>query len=83
MDGEYGSGLSSAGCSAGTPGYCKYTPHIVFSVEQGIALGRQTTLTARVVNLLNDHFYITYLNAQGNHYYTGREVSLSLQFGPR
>jgi len=83
MDGEYGSGLSSAGCPAGTTGYCKYTPHIVFSAEQGIALGRETTLTARVVNLLNDHFYVTYLNAQGNHYYTGRAVSLSLQFGPR
>jgi len=83
MDGEYGSGLSSAGCPAGTPGYCKYTPHIVFSAEQGIALGRATTLTARVVNVLNDHFYVTYLNAQGNHYYTGRAASLSLQFGPR
>lgn len=82
MDGEYGSGLSSAGCPPGTPGYCKYTPHIVFSAEQGIALGRQTTLTARIVNLLNDHFYVTYLNAQGNHYYTGRAVSISLQFGP-
>ena len=82
MDGEYGSGLSSAGCPAGISGYCKYTPHIVFSAEQGIPLGRQTTLTARVVNLLNDHFFITYLNAQGNHYYTGRAVSVSLQFGP-
>jgi hypothetical protein len=82
MDGEYGSCLSSAGCPPGTPGYCKYTPHIVFSAEQGIALGHQTTLTARVVNLLNDHFYVTYLNAQGNHYYTGRSVTVSLQFGP-
>jgi hypothetical protein len=82
MDGEYGSGLSSAGCPPGTPGYCKYTPHTIFSVEEGVALSSQTKVVARIVNLLNDHFYITYLNAQGNHWYTERAFSLALQFGP-
>ncbi|HEV2879498.1 MAG TPA: TonB-dependent receptor, partial [Candidatus Eremiobacteraceae bacterium] len=82
MNGEYGSGLSSAGCPPGTSGYCKYTPHTVFNVEEGIALGQQTKLVARVENLLNDHFYITYLNAQGNHWYTQRAYSIGLQFGP-
>ena len=82
MDGEYGSGLSSAGCPQGTPGYCKYTPHTIFSVEEGVPLGAQTRAVARIVNLLNDHFYITYLNAQGNHWYTERAFSLAVQFGP-
>src|ERR1700694_5069470 len=35
LDGEYGSGLSSAGCPAGTPGFCKFSPHITFDVEKG------------------------------------------------
>ena len=82
MDSEYGSGLSSAGCPPGTPGYCKYTPHTVFNVEDGVALSPHTRVVGRIVNLLNDHFYVTYLNAQGNHWYTERAFNIELQFGP-
>ncbi|HLW38503.1 MAG TPA: carboxypeptidase regulatory-like domain-containing protein, partial [Candidatus Eremiobacteraceae bacterium] len=67
--GEYGSGLSSAACPPGTPGFCKYTPHTTFDIERGIALGPQAKLTMRIRNLLNDKYRITYLNAQGNHWY--------------
>ncbi|HEV2038119.1 MAG TPA: TonB-dependent receptor, partial [Candidatus Eremiobacteraceae bacterium] len=81
MNGEYGSGLSSAACPPGTVGFCKYTPHTVFNVEQGIAMGPRTQLVVRIVNLLNDRFRITYLNAQGNHYYTPRSFSVGLEFG--
>lgn len=83
MDAEYGSGLSSAACPAGTPSFCKYSPHTTFDIERGIQVGRRTTLTARIRNLLNDQYRITYLNAQGNHYYTGRALDVGLSFGGR
>jgi len=81
LDGEYGSGLSSAACPPGTPGFCKYSPHITFDAEKGIALNSDVKLTLRVRNVLNHEYLITYLNAQGNHYYTGRSFDAGLEFG--
>lgn len=78
---EYGSGLSSAGCPPTVPGFCKYTPHTTFDVERGIALGARTKLTMRIRNLLDDRYMITYLNAQGNHWYTQRAFDAGLAFG--
>ena len=43
----------------------------------------QTKLTLRVVNLLNHEYIITYLNAQGNHWFTRRALEVGLQFTPR
>jgi hypothetical protein len=81
LDGEYGSGLSSAACPPGTPGFCKYSPHITFDAEKGVPLGSDTRLTVRVRNLLNHVYRITYLNAQGNHYYSGRTIDVGFDFG--
>ncbi|MBV8343456.1 MAG: TonB-dependent receptor, partial [Candidatus Eremiobacteraeota bacterium] len=80
MDGEYGSGLSSAVCPAGTPGYCKQTPHTILNAERGIAVGTKTALTLEVQNLLNDRYYVTLLNAQGNHFGPGRALSIGVRF---
>ena len=62
---EYGSGLSSAICDPPTDD-CKETPHTIFAVEKGIAVGQNAAFTARITNLLNDRYYVTVLNAQGN-----------------
>jgi len=83
MDGEYGSGLSSGACPPTTPGVCAYTPHTIVNVEEGVALGGNTRLVGRVGNLLDDRFFVTYINAQGNHYSTPRTFSLGLEFGPK
>lgn len=83
VDGEYGSGLSSAACPPGTPGFCKYTPHTTFDVERGLPMGPATKLTLRIRNLLNDQYRITYFNAQGDHWYAGRAFDAELSFsGP-
>jgi len=81
VDGEYGSGLSSAACPPGTPGFCKYTPHVTFDLSKGVALGRQTVLTAHIGNVFNDRYMITFANAQGNHYASGRTFDLGLRWG--
>ena len=81
LDGEYGSGLSSAGCPPGTPGFCKFTPHITFDVEKGMAIGPAAAVIFRVKNLLNAQYRITYLNAQGNHYYAARAFEVGVRFG--
>ncbi|MBV8222036.1 MAG: TonB-dependent receptor, partial [Candidatus Eremiobacteraeota bacterium] len=80
-DGEYGSGLSSSACPPGTPGFCKYTPHTVLSVEKGFALGAQTAAWLRITNLLNNQYWITLDNAQGNHYAAGRSFYAGVRFG--
>jgi hypothetical protein len=79
-DAEYGSGLSSAICEPATDD-CKATPHTIFSLEKGIALGKNLALTARVLNLLNDRYYVTLLNAQGNHVAPPRTFDIGLRFG--
>jgi outer membrane receptor protein involved in Fe transport len=81
-DTYYGSGLSSDFCPPDTPGYCKQTPHTIFDVEEGIALSPKTALTLNVQNVLNDRYYVTLLNAQGNHFGPGRELNLGIRFTP-
>lgn len=77
---EYGSGLSSAFCMPATVD-CKETPHTILAVEKGIAIGKNLALTARIQNLLNDRYYVTLLNAQGNHYAPPREFDIGLRMG--
>ncbi|MBV8151980.1 MAG: TonB-dependent receptor, partial [Candidatus Eremiobacteraeota bacterium] len=79
-DGEYGSGLSSAVCPPGTPGFCKMTPHTIFDVEKAFALPRGLALTLRIDNLLNDRYYVTFANAQGNHFAPPRTFDLGFRF---
>lgn len=79
FDGEYGSGLSSAYCQPATDD-CKVPPHLTFDAEEGIALGRDATLSVTVHNVLSDRYHITYLNAQGNHYAAGRTFEFGLRF---
>ena len=79
MDGEYGSGLSSAACPPTTPGFCKYSPHTTFSIEKGIALAPTATLWARIDNVLDHKYWITLANAQGNHYAAGRSFSVGVK----
>jgi hypothetical protein len=79
MDGEYGSGLSSAACGSQIL-FCEYTPHTVFDVEKGVALTPNVALLVRVGNVLNDHYLITYENAQGNHWSQGRTLTVGVRF---
>jgi len=79
-DMEYGSGLSSAICEPATDD-CKATPHTIFAIEKGVAVGKGIALTGRIQNLLNDRYYVTLLNAQGNHVAPPRELDIGLRFG--
>jgi len=79
-DMEYGSGLSSAYCMPLTAD-CKETPHTIFSFEKGFALGKNIALTARVLNALDDRYYVTLLNAQGTHFAPPRTFDVGLRFG--
>jgi hypothetical protein len=81
-DGEYGSGLSSTACAPQIL-FCEYTPHVVLDAEKGFALSTSAALYLRVTNLLNDRYLITYENAQGNHWRSGRAVTLGLRFERR
>ncbi|GAC1566847.1 MAG: hypothetical protein NVS2B3_01830 [Vulcanimicrobiaceae bacterium] len=80
FDGEYGSGLSSASCPGLTPD-CKRTPHATFDIEKGFGLGNDLALTIRARNVFNDRYYVTLLNAQGNHYAPPRTLDVGLRFG--
>ncbi len=82
IDGEYGSGLSSDICPEGTPGNCKATPHTTFNVEEGIAIGPKTALTLGIQNVLNDRYFVTLLNAQGNHYAPPRTFNVGIRVKP-
>ncbi|MFY9719431.1 MAG: TonB-dependent receptor, partial [Candidatus Cybelea sp.] len=81
-DGEYGSGLSSAVCPVGTPGNCKMTPHTTFNVEEGVAVSPKTALTLGMQNVLNDRYFVTLLNAQGNHYAPPRTFNFGVRVRP-
>jgi hypothetical protein len=81
-DAEYGSGLSSDFCPEDTPGYCKMTPHTIFNAEEGIAIGAKTALTLDIQNLLNDRYYVTLLNAQGNHFAAPRTFNMGVRVTP-
>jgi TonB dependent receptor/Carboxypeptidase regulatory-like domain len=80
-DAEYGSGLSSDICPDDTPGFCKRTPHTIFSVLKGVAIAPRVQLTLGIQNLLDDRYYVTILNAQGNHFAPPRTFTLGLRFG--
>jgi hypothetical protein len=79
-DFEYGSGLSSAICLPATDD-CKETPHTIFAFEKGFALRKNVALTARVLNAFNDRYFVTLLNAQGNHFAPPRTFTVGLRFG--
>ncbi len=79
-DTEYGSGLSSAICAPATDD-CKETPHTIFGLEKGIAIGPRVALTARIQNVLNDRYFVTLLNAQGNHFAAPRTFDIGVRFG--
>jgi len=81
-DGEYGSGLSSGICPAGTPGNCKATPHTIFNVEDGVAISPRAALTFGIANLLDDRYFVTLLNAQGNHYAPPRTFDVGVRVKP-
>ncbi len=82
LDGEYGSGLSSAICPPATPGNCKMTPHTVFNLEEGIAIAPKAALTLGIQNVLNDRYFVTLLNAQGNHYAPPRMFTFGVRVRP-
>jgi hypothetical protein len=94
VDGEYGSGLSSslnptlgitcAGPNLAEPigGPCKRTPHTTFNVEEGIPLSSKSALTLDIQNIFNDRYFVTYINAQGNHYGPPRLFQMGVQFKP-
>jgi outer membrane receptor protein involved in Fe transport len=82
INGEYGSGLSSAYCQPATD-ECKVPPHTTFDFERGVALNDRLTLTLGMYDIFNDRYRITYLNAQGNHYAPGRTFRVGLRFGAR
>jgi hypothetical protein len=91
LDGEYGSGLSTSlnptgGITCAGPGYtasiggpCKFTPHVTFDAEKGIALSPAVVMTIRIQNLLNDQYMVTFLNAQGNHWAPPRTFELGFR----
>ncbi len=79
-DMEYGSGLSSIVCMPLTAD-CKATPHTIFAAEKGFAVGKDAAVTARISNIFNDRYYVTLLNAQGNHFAAPRTFNVGLKFG--
>jgi hypothetical protein len=93
LDGEYGSGLSAglnptggitcAGPAGNSGGPCKRTPHLTFDAEKGVGLAHGMALTLRVGNIFNDRYYVTFLNAQGNHIARPRTFDLGLRFNTR
>jgi hypothetical protein len=93
LDGEYGSGLSAglnpdggitcAGPTGNSGGPCKRTPHLTFDAEKGIGLAHGMALTLRIRNILNDHYYVTYLNAQGNHIAAPRTFDIGLRLNTK
>jgi hypothetical protein len=80
FDGEYGAGLSSSICPPGTPGFCKEMPHLTFDAEKGFGIGHDAAVTLHVRNVLNDRYFVTILNAQGNHFAAPREFEVGVRF---
>ncbi|MGA9272080.1 MAG: hypothetical protein WBV67_01225, partial [Candidatus Cybelea sp.] len=62
-------------------GYCEVTPHVIFNVGEGIPIAPGTALTLGIQNLLNDRYYVTLLNAQGNHFAAPRTFTFGVQVG--
>lgn len=80
-DAYYGSGLSSDYCQPDNL-LCHETPHTIFDLEKGVKVGPKSALYADVQNVLNDRYYVTLLNAQGNHYAAPRTFTMGLRFNP-
>ena len=51
-------------------------------VEEGIAIAPKAALTLDIQNLLNDRYYVTLLNAQGNHYAPPRALGVGIRVRP-
>jgi outer membrane receptor protein involved in Fe transport len=68
-------------CPPTTAGNCKLTPHTIFNVEKGIGIAPHVALTADIQNLLNDRYFVTIINAQGNHYAPPRTFQIGVRFG--
>jgi hypothetical protein len=79
IDGEYGSGLSSSYCMPESL-LCKVPPHTTFDVVKGIGLRGHTAVTVGIYNVFNDRYRITYQNAQGDHYASGRTFEIGWRF---
>ena len=56
------------------------TPHTIFNLAEGIAIAPKAALTLGIQNVLNDRYFVTLLNAQGNHYAPPRMFTLALGF---
>jgi hypothetical protein len=82
FDGEYGSGLTSAYCQPLNDN-CKVPPHTTFNVAKGFTLAPNVVLTARLLNIFNDTYRVTYLNAQGNHYALPRSLEVGFRLTGR
>ncbi|GAC1586954.1 MAG: hypothetical protein NVS3B28_11090 [Candidatus Velthaea sp.] len=82
IDGEYGSGLSSAACMPAS-GNCKVPPHLTFDLTKGIPMQNGMALTLRIGNLLNDRYLVTFQNAQGNHFARPRTFEAGLRFNTK
>jgi hypothetical protein len=63
-------------------GPCKRTPHTTFNVEEGVPIGSKTALTFGIENILNDRYFVTYINAQGNHYAPPRIFTVGVRVKP-
>ena len=81
FDAYYGSGLASDYCEPDNL-LCHETPHTIFDAEKGFAIGQKTAVYFDVQNLLNDRYYVTLLNAQGNHYAAPRAFTVGLRLNP-
>ena len=58
------------------------TPHTTFNAEEGIAMTAKTALTLGIQNILNDRYFVTLLNAQGNHYAPPRTFTFGVRVRP-
>jgi outer membrane receptor protein involved in Fe transport len=47
-----------------------------------VSVGQRSALYFDIQNLLNDRYYVTLLNAQGNHYAAPRTFTMGLRFNP-
>ena len=82
FNGEYGSGLTSAGCQPVSDN-CKSPPHTTFDFQKGMGVANGGALTLTIHNLFNDRYRVTYLNAQGNHYARPRSVEVGFRVSGR
>jgi outer membrane receptor protein involved in Fe transport len=58
------------------------TPHTIFNLEEGIPIAPKTAITLDVQNVLNDRYYVTLLNAQGNHFAPPRTFAIGVRVSP-